>query len=414
MKRIGIVGGGIGGLSAALSLRRAGFDVDVFEQAPQLNEVGGGISISPNGVRILQRLGLGPSLARDGVLPRFTLFRRWQDGRILQRSVVNPMIEEMFGAPFYAFHRADLQRMLASALPPERLHLGQRFAQLTDTGDGVEARFETGERVTVDILVGADGIHSAVRSVLFGEEEPDFTGCVAYRGLVPVERIRSEELGGTWLGPGAHFVHYPVAGGRLLNFVGWTEHDTWNREDWTDQVPVSRALDAFAGWHSDVREIISAADTCFIWALFGREPLPQWSVGRTTLLGDACHPMHPFMGQGGVQAIEDGAVLASCLVEAGADEIPEALQRYQALRLPRVSLLQEMSRANQAVVNAPDGPAQVARDEGFAAASGTPPETMRWLWGFDAEQLDVMDLDAVSEFLPTARGFDNFTSAEES
>ncbi len=171
------------------------------------------------------------------------------------------------------------------------------------------------------MLVGADGIHSTVRARLFGEEAPRFAGCVAYRGLVPVERIADLglELGNqSWVGPGGHFVHYFVSRGRLLNFVGWTEHDSWNREDWTDRATIERALAAFEGWHPQIRRIIAAADTCFIWALFDRDPLPRWSVGRMTLLGDACHPMYPFMGQGAAQAIEDGAALAACLARRAA------------------------------------------------------------------------------------------------
>src|SRR5262249_40160948 len=162
--------------------------------------------------------------------------------------------------------------------------LGYQFAGCSDQGECVEARFDNGERISVDILVGADGIHSAVRAQLFGDEAPVFAGCVAYRGLVPVARIAGLDLElGTqsWVGPGAHFVHYPVSGGRLLNFVGWTEHDTWNREDWTDRATIDRAIVAFADWHPQVRRIIGAADTCFIWALFDRDPLPRWSVGRT-------------------------------------------------------------------------------------------------------------------------------------
>ena len=240
-------------------------------------------------------------------------------------------------------------------------------------------------------MVGADGIHSAVRAALFGEEAPRFAGCVAYRGLVPAEHIADlglEPGSQSWLGPGAHLVHYYVSRGRLLNFVGWTEHDSWNREDWTDRATVARALAAFEGWHPQVRRIIAAAETCFIWALFDRDPLPRWSVGRTTLLGDACHPMYPFMAQGAAQAIEDGAALAGCLAAGG--DPAEALRQYERLRLPRVTRLQQMSRANKTRYHLADGPAQQARDAEWAKAGDRSPEALRWLYGFDAGAIEKL------------------------
>jgi salicylate hydroxylase len=384
--RIAVVGAGIGGLSAALSLRQAGFEVDVYEQAPELGEVGGGINMGPNAVRILRRLGLAEGLDREGIRPLLTHQRRWQDGRTLQRAPLNPLCEELYGAPHMTIHRADLLSIIAAGFPAERIHLAHRLADLADRGDRVEARFENGASIRADVLVGADGIHSAAREILFGAEEPAFAGCVAYRGLVPIERIADLglELGNqSWVGPGGHLVHYFVSRGRLLNFVGWTEHDEWHREDWTDRATVARALDAFGDWHPQVRRIIAAADTCFIWALFDRDPLPRWSAGRTTLLGDACHPMYPFMGQGAAQAIEDGACLTACLA-AGSDDPAEALRLYERLRLPRVTRLQEMSRANKARFHMRDGPEQEARDAAWAAAADRSPDALRWLYAFDA------------------------------
>jgi salicylate hydroxylase len=387
---IAVVGAGIGGLTAAVTLRQAGFDVHVYEQAPELTEVGGGINMGPNAARLLYRLGLGAALDREAVRPASTLQRRWQDGRTLQRALLNPRCEELYGAPHLTVHRADLLAIIAAAFPADRVHLGHRLVGVTDRGDRVEASFENEARVTADLLVGADGIHSTVRAALLGEEAPRFAGCVAYRGLVPVERIAALglEIGWqSWLGPGGHFIHYFVSRERLLNFVGWTEHDTWSREDWTDRATIARALAAFEGWHPQVGRIIAAAETCFVWALFDREPLPRWSVGRVTLLGDACHPMYPFMAQGAAQAIEDGATLAACLVAGGADDPVGALRRYETLRRPRVSRLQELSRANKTRFHLPDGPEQEARDAEWARASDRSPEALRWLYEFDAGKL---------------------------
>ena len=385
-----MIGGGIGGLTAAVALRRAGFEVDVYEQAPELTQIGGGINMGPNAARILYRLGLGAGLDRDGVRPLTSHQRRWQDGRTLQRAALNPLCEKLYGAPHITIHRADLLAAIAAGFPAERVHLGHRLVGLEDRGDGAEARFENGARVKADVLVGADGIHSAVRAALFGDEEPRFAGCVAYRGLVPAERIADlglERGSQSWVGPGAHLVHYFVSGGRLLNFVGWTEHDAWNREDWTDRATVERALAAFEGWHPQVRQIIAAAETCFIWALFDRDPLQHWSVGHTTLLGDACHPMYPFMGQGAAQAIEDGAALAACLA-AGAGDTAAALRRYEGLRLPRVTRLQQMSRANKYRYHMLDGPEQQARDAEWARAADRAPEALRWLFAYDPAALE--------------------------
>jgi salicylate hydroxylase len=390
MLRIGIIGAGIGGLSAAVALLQAGFEVDVYEQAAELTEVGGGINMGPNAVRVLLRLGLGPGLNREGVRPIGTHQRRWQDGRTLQKAPLNPLCEELYGAPHMTIHRRDLLAVIASGFPSQRIHLSHRLEGFADRGDIVEAWFGNGARISVDVLVGADGIHSIVRSLLFGDEAPVFAGCVAYRGLVPIERVADLGLDRTnqsWVGPGGHFVHYFVSGGRSLNFVGWTEHDTWNREDWTDRAATDRALTAFAGWHRQVLQIIAAAETSFIWALFDRDPLPRWSVGRATLLGDACHPMYPFMGQGAAQAIEDGAALAACL--AAGDDPAAALRHYEQLRLPRVSRLQTMSRANKIRFHMPDGPEQQARDAEWARAGDRSPDTLRWLYDHDPAALEA-------------------------
>jgi salicylate hydroxylase len=367
---IAVVGGGIGGLAAALSLLRAGFDAHVYEQTHALTEAGAGIQVSPNATRILHGLGLADALARTAVRLEAIHQRRWEDGRTLLRSPLGKTVEDAFGFPHYQCHRADLLFALAGALPPERLHVGHRLVGLTDQGDRVEARFENGDRVAADILVGADGIHSVVRGILLGPENPRFTGCVAYRGMVPAERIADLDLESTsevWMGPGRHFIHYFVSSKRLLNFVALMDAESWQRESWTDRGNLADVIAAYRGWHPQVRAIIGAADETFIWALFDRAPLPRWSVGRATLLGDACHPMLPFMAQGAAQAIEDGATLAACLARFGTHDVAASLKGYEALRLPRASRLQAMSALNKQRFHLPDGPEQRQRDAEMAS-----------------------------------------------
>jgi salicylate hydroxylase len=396
---VGIVGGGIGGLTAAMSMLRVGFDVHVYEQASALGEVGAGVQISPNASRILYRLGLADELARTGVRPLAWHQRRWDDGQTLLRTPLAEPLEAAFGFPHYQMHRADLLSALAGAVPAERVHLGHRLTGLVDRGDRVEARFANGVRTEVDVLVGADGIHSPVRRVVFGPERPRFTGCAAYRGLVPAERLRDlglEVTGQVWMGPGRHFVHYFVSGGRLVNFVAVIEQDTWTRESWTDRGELADALAAFEGWHPQVRAILGAVDETFIWALFDHTPLERWSEGRVTLLGDACHAMLPFMAQGAAQAIEDGATLTACLADRGAD-VAESLRRYERLRIPRTSRLQAMSTANKTRFHLPDGPEQRERDAQMSAGSTDWSFTaVAWIYQHDAatagkERLDTSE-----------------------
>jgi salicylate hydroxylase len=389
--RIAIVGGGIGGLAAALSLIRAGHEVDVFEQARAIGEIGAGIQISPNASRILHHLGLADAMAVSGVKPLFRHQRRWQDGRTLSRGPLGAEAEARFGAPYYNFHRADLIGLLAHAVPAERLHVGHRFERLEQTPTQVRAYFANGASVTADLLIGADGIHSAVRTAILGPEAPTFTGCVAYRGLIDAERVRGLELpleAQNWLGPGRHLVHYFVAARRVVNVVCIIEQDDWMHESWTDRGEVADALAAYDGWHPQCRALIAAMDETFKWALFDRAPLARWSVGRVTLLGDSCHAMLPMMAQGAAQALEDGATLAVCLEGAGREAVPEALRRYEALRLPRASRLQAMSRANKTNFHLPDGPEQEERDRRMTnGTTDWAAGSVAWVYDHDAGAL---------------------------
>jgi salicylate hydroxylase len=384
--KIAIIGGGIGGLSAALHLLKAGLDVHVYEQSPRIGEIGAGIQISPNASRLLIRLGLKPALDRAGVRPLAVHQRRWDDGRTLQRAPVGLEVEATFGAPYYHLHRGDLAELLGGAVPAERLHVGHRLVGLEQRGERVVARFENGQTIESDLLVGADGIHSQVRHLAFGPEKPRFTGCVAWRGLVPAERIKHlgiEVASHNWMGPGGHVVHYWVAAGRLMNVVCVVEHGTWTSESWTDKGDVAEVLARYDGWHPIVRSLIEAFPETFIWALHDRLPLPRWSDGRVTLLGDACHPMLPMMAQGAAQSIEDGATLAALLTAMPGD-VPGALARYEVLRKPRATRLQEASAANRTRFHLHDGPEQQKRDEAMATSGDRSIANIGWLYMHDA------------------------------
>ena len=387
---IAVIGGGIGGLVAALYLLRAGFDVNVFEQTTEHTEAGAGLVISPNASRLLIRLGLGSELARIGVQPEAFHQRRWEDGRTLAKTRLREATEAAFGAPHYVFHRGEMHAVLAQALPPERIHLGHRCTGFVDHGDRVEIKFDNGDRVSADLLIGADGIHSTIRHALLGPERPRFTGCIAYRGLIPAERIAHlslDKAANNTMGPGRHFVYYHVSAGRMLNFVGLLEQDAWVRESWTEPGDVADLAAAYAGFHAQVRGIIAAAHQTFKWALLDRDPLPRWSFGRVTLLGDACHPMLPFLGQGAGQAIEDGAALAGCLQRFIGDP-KTALEYYQSVRLPRATRCQIQSRDNMTRFHLADGPAQQARDAQMATGTTDwAQQAIRWLYGHDASVL---------------------------
>jgi salicylate hydroxylase len=352
MRTAGIVliGGGIGGLTAALALLRRGFRVTVHEQAPELREVGAGLSVTPNAAHVLVDLGLGELLrTRAMALPR-TGVKHFRTGRLLVDIPRGPLMLEKYGEHYYVIHRADLHEGLAAAitaLDSECIRVGQRCIGVTQDEVGIAARFDNGTEARGDVLIGCDGLRSVVRECVHGAAKPPFAGYIAYRALVPTERIRDvviEPPSCLQIGPGHSFTRYPVRNGQLLNYVAMAERGGWEVESWSVRADVGEVLEEFREFEADVRRIIAATppDTCFKWALLDREPLASWARGRVTLLGDAAHPMLPFLGQGAVMAIEDGMVLARAFEASG--DWREALHRYESARRERTTFVMQMSR----------------------------------------------------------------------
>jgi salicylate hydroxylase len=339
---------------------------------------------------VLYGLGLQTAMETAGVAPLAWRQRRWQDGETLLLSQLASETPPPFGTPLYTSHRADILGMLAAAIPAERLHLGHKLTALADDGDKVTLSFENGATATASAAIGADGIHSAVRRALYGDEHPRFTGCVAWRGMVPAEKVAHLGLPNEaqlWMGPGKHFVHYPVSAGRFVNFVCLVDRDGWTKESWTEPGDVRDVLAAYDGWHPQVTSLIGAVNEIFVWGLFDREPLPRWSTGRVTLLGDACHPMLPFLAQGAAQAIEDGCVLAACLKRGGV--MTAALARYERLRRPRTSNIQLIARGNKTRNHLPDGAEQRARDARMLAGDAEwSIGATEWIYDYDAAKAD--------------------------
>ncbi|GAA4718703.1 FAD-dependent monooxygenase [Phytohabitans rumicis] len=383
---IAIVGGGIGGLAAAAFLHRAGLPVTVYEQAGQLKEVGAGVVVAPNAARLLRRLGvMDELLSRCVRLEVGWEFRRWRDGTVLSAEDLESSCERLYGEHTYTAHRADLLEVIRRAVPDEAIRLGKRCVDVVTRADRPVLRFDDGEVAEADVVVGADGVHSAIRGALAPAVPAAYSGICAFRALVPAEqappfaRRRAQTL---WIGPGHHLVHYPISAGKFVNLVAFAPAGDYSVESWTATATVEEFLAEFDGWDARLVDLIRSAGTPGRWALLDRAPLPRWTYGTVTLLGDAAHPMFPFFAQGAAQAIEDAAVLARCLAVDPADPA-DALRRYEELRIPRTSRIQQVSHARSHVNHLPDGPQQRARDG--ALAKDDPLVANGWIYGYDPE-----------------------------
>lgn len=393
--KILIAGAGIGGLCCALALLRRGFQVTILEQASQLGEVGAGFQVSANGARCLADLGLSNELAQIATEAAGKQVRLWNTGQTWKLFDLGAESVRKYGFPYYLMYRADLHALMERRVRQSHgeIRLGDRVTGFNQDLEGVEVQLEGGERVRGDILIGADGVHSRIRRAMFGQSDAQFTGCVAWRGLIPRDKLPTHlhaNIGTNWIGPGAHVIHYPLRNGELVNFVGIVERTDWQIESWTERGSVEECLSDFKGWHEDVQRLIQGIQQPYKWALLSRQPMETWTVGRATLLGDACHSTLPFLAQGAVMALEDGIVLARCLA-AHIDDPVAGLTRYQALRLERTSRVVLGSAANAArfhnplLADATEAGRYVDREWNEEVVR----QRYEWLFSYDATAVDV-------------------------
>ncbi len=357
---IAIAGAGIGGLTAALGLQREGYTVRVYEQAPKLMQVGAGLSLSPTAAHGLRYLGLDAVLREFAYAPEEQFTRHYSDGRLLMVSNRGGALMQRFGERYYLIHRADLHQGLAAAVrsnDPETIQLARAVRDVRRTAPGVEFELADGTTAQADALIAADGQRSVVRQQLFSPTPPRFTGYVAWRALIPMDRLpwlSLEPRSGIFIGPG-HMVNvYPVQRGQALNLVAFAERSAWTEEGWSIPATVDELLQEFHDWTDDVLRIMRAIPEgqLFRWGLFDREPLPVWHREHVALLGDAAHPVLPFLGHGAVLAIEDGVVLARAM--AAATSVPEAFERYESARRERASFVFAESRKAVRIFHASD------------------------------------------------------------
>ncbi|MGJ8558975.1 MAG: FAD-dependent monooxygenase [Litorimonas sp.] len=396
-----IAGGGIGGLTAALACAHFGHEVVVLEQASVLGEVGAGIQIPPNAMKVFCALGIADRIARDTVQPTAIEIKMGRSGRsvfsvpLLDDAGVD-LAARLWGARYLHIHRADYISALWDTLrdkPAITLKLGAAVAAIDQAARAVTVTLSDGTQHRGDLLIGADGLHSVVRTWMHGPDRPTFTGNIAWRAVVPVEALGSEAPKATacaWMGAGQHAVTYQLRGGRMANFVGVVEQTEPIAEGWSARGMKADALVDFAGWHPTITTLIKAApeDALFRWALYDRAPLPHWTQGRVTLLGDAAHPMLPFLAQGAAMAVEDAWVLAEAITKA--KDLDAGLRTYQAARLPRTSRVQAGSRDNAKTFHKRTTLSQLATYGPMWFAGTVAPSIIRqrltWLYGEDVTQ----------------------------
>ena len=386
--RIAIVGGGIGGAALAASLHQRGFTPHIFERAAAFGEIGAGVQMTPNAVKVLRALGLYDRMIKSAFQPEAAVGRNWKTGKQTFYMPFDKRFIALYDAPYLQIHRADLLNLFTSHLPDSMMSFGRIVTGCRNVDDGAVLTFDDGTTYEADLVIGADGVRSTVREKLFGDSNPRWTGHVCYRALVPVDGLVDyvAPYNSVWMGRNSHVVTYYVRSGHAVNIVAVLEAENWVEEGWSVPATRDELLHAFKDWHPDILTLFSNVTETYRWGLFDRDPMQSWNSGCVTLLGDAAHPMLPFLSQGAAMAIEDGFVLAGALA-ATPDNVPEALARYEAERRPRTSRVQLESRRRGETYHLPSPLAQIRRDIEYRIRSLVAPKTggMRadWIYEYD-------------------------------
>jgi salicylate hydroxylase len=400
MTRVAIIGGGIGGLTAASALLRAGVEVSVYEAAGELKEIGAGVALHANAMRVLRFIGVEEAVRKVAGKTDYAVTRDGVSGRIISKTSRARQVE-LQGIEPATVHRADLLDVLAAALPAGIASLGKKCVSVESGESSATARFADGTTAEADVIIGADGIHSAVRTALFGPDAPRFTGKICYRSVIPTAAVRGGALSdvaadnGQWLGPHGTIVLYPLRGEDLINVVCHYDDDSYRHESWVTQCERAEVLERYEGWHQSLLRLFEAGETWYKWALYDRDPIPAWTAGRVTLLGDAAHPMLPYLGQGACQALEDGAVLANALSDRRfASDPVAALTSYERTRRPRASQVVLTARARGVSNHLPRW-AAMRRDAAIAVRRrlnrrDTDGRGAAWLADYDATSPSVL------------------------
>ena len=368
--KIAVIGSGIGGATATAALHQRGFDVALYERATNVGEVGAGIQMGPNGVRVIYALGGRKELDSFAAAPPQFVSVAYDTAKFRLSEPLSSTAVQRFGAPYYMVHRADLHQLLQSMIPDAAIHTGKNFIGCEQRGDIAVARFEDGTEIEADVIVGADGVRSAMREQLVGKDTPRYTGQTCFRAMLPMSEVadaigpdrvnlRVDNVG--WIGPKGHVICYPIRAGNVLNIFAGYVNDDWAEESWTVPTSVEEMQKVYAGWHPALLHLMARSEAGHKWGLHDRDPLQSWTRGRMTLLGDTAHPMMPTLAQGGCQAIEDGWAIARHLDE-GRDDLEAALQAYESERRPRASRVQLQARQQFQNNKIPNAPPPLSRD----------------------------------------------------